>query len=447
MKFIGGHSAFITGRPASKIESLPSADALSLPLFSPRFNFSNLLVQDGDSVTAGQVLADDPGNFSVPLLAPVAGTVKVDAASRHITLEQLSAPTDDPITAAGSDAEKLIRLGAWQYFDDACTRRLPNPAVTPKAVVVSTMQLDSCMARGNVLLQDAVQNFAEGLKQIHNLAGDVPFYITVPAIAADLAEELRKLANSLPWLTTIEAPVKYPYGRPKLTAQLAGLDTSPEASPIWTVGVAGVLAVDRALNQSKPCLTRIISIGGPAAGKPAHFETVVGYPIKAILQAQGCEGPLRTVSGGAFSGDQVGDDQLGIDAECSGLTLIPESTEREVMAFAQPGFGKHAFMRNFWSALRPKFNERVTTSIRGEHRPCVTCGSCQSLCAAGIMPFMVHRLVDNDMAEQATRIGLNKCVRCGLCSYVCLSKRKVSRRIWEAQDAAVEKAFPREDAS
>lgn len=89
MKFRGGHNIYLQGRPDSTIKLMPEPEFLYLPLHSRRFSFSDICVEEGQQVNGGDVLARDPDNYSVPLLAPRAGRMCLDKQEGHIVLEQI----------------------------------------------------------------------------------------------------------------------------------------------------------------------------------------------------------------------------------------------------------------------------------------------------------------------------------------------------------------------
>ena len=134
MKFRGGYNITLQGRPAKNVRVMPEPQALYLPLNSKRFNFSTVCVEDGQKVDTGQVLATDPDNFSVPLLAPRTGTVSLGEMEGCIVLKDISKTDDQPdfdedniphaalkMGSAGTSRHKLLMLGAWQFFSDAYT--------------------------------------------------------------------------------------------------------------------------------------------------------------------------------------------------------------------------------------------------------------------------------------------------------------------------------------
>jgi len=166
----GGYNVPLAGKPAGEIRALPEPDALYLPLTSRRFTFSQVTVEDGAEVAPGDILATDPGNFNVPLLAPRTGTVRLGTVENHITLENPRRETERPLqvdTPDGHSIEakrrRLVRLGAWQFFEDAHTGRLPDPFGVPRAVIVSTARLEPFGLRGDAQLAGRLDAFERGL--------------------------------------------------------------------------------------------------------------------------------------------------------------------------------------------------------------------------------------------------------------------------------------------
>ncbi len=450
MKLRGGYDILLAGRPSGRVEALPEPEALYLPLRSQRFTFSEIAVEEGQRVRPGQVLAVDPDNYSVPLIAPRAGTVRLGAAAGHVVLEQVAAEPEEPHDAredaphvaremppGGAKRQKLVTLGAWQFLYDAHTKSLPDPFSTPRAVIVSTLHLEPFAARGDVQLQKRLVGFVRGLEHLQSLLEYQPIFLVLPEIDVELERQVREEIRGYAWVKPVRIRPRYPFDDFALLARKLGLPPDP-AEPVWAMRTEGVLAIDRALTLSRPCTVRIVSLGGPAVAEPAHLKAVPGYPLRSILDGRISDGAVRVIDGGALTGRTVGDEKLGLDAECTALTVLPDGGPREFLGFGRPGWDRRSYHGSFLSALRKPFTERLTTEFRGERRACVACCVCEEVCPAGIWPHLIHKHLYRDDLEEAEAARLDLCIECGLCSYVCPSKIELLEQFIAAKQAIKE---------
>ncbi len=437
MKLKGGYDVCLSGRPEKVVEELPEPETLYLPLKSRRFNFSELCVKDGQQVLSGQALAKDPDNYSVPLIAPRAGKVNLEAVEGHITLEDITKVAEEPfhpdeetphviknMSSVGIRRYKLLALGAWQFLCDAYSGELPNPLGTPSAVIVSTLRLEPYIARGDVQLYKRLVSFTRGLEHLQSLLEYQPIYLVLPDIKSDFASKVREVLRGYAWVKMIQIPLRYPLCNFNLIARHVGLKAD-EDNPVWAMHTEGVLAIDRALTLSRSSSVRIVSLGGPAAETPRHLKAIPGYPLQAILESRITHQQVRCIDGGILRGDIIESNQRGLDTECAGLTVLAEHSEREFLGFVRPGWNRRSYSNCFLSCLRRSFSKsskRLNTALRGERRPCVSCNFCEEVCSAGIMPYLIHKYLYQDEIEEAERARIDLCIECGLCSFVCPSK-------------------------
>lgn len=432
------------GIPDGVIKPMPEPSVLYLPLRSRRFLFGELHVKDGQHVQGGDVLARDVNNYAVPLLAPRTGRVRLKEKENHIILEDVAkleehadmakeelSHIEQEMGAAGIKRYRLLTLGAWQFFYDAHTGALPDPLGTPQAIIVSTVSLEPFVARGDVQLHNRLSNFTRGLEQLQSLLEYQPIYLVMPDIKSEFANLIRNHIRGYAWVKMLEIPLTYPYDSFAILARKLGLRRNK--GPVWAVRTEGVLAIDRALTLSKPCLVRIISVGGVGVNSPTHIKVMPGYPIKAIKDKYVFEPAARMINGGILIGELLSTETLGLDTECRGVTILPELKDREFLGFIRPGWDRSCYARCFLSSLRKEFRERLTTGIRGEGRPCISCNFCEEICPAGIMPHLMHKYLYRDLIEEVDQARVDLCVECGLCSFVCPSKIDLRKQLIEAK--------------
>jgi Na+-transporting NADH:ubiquinone oxidoreductase subunit A len=231
-------------------------------------------------------------------------------------------------------------------------------------------------------------------------------------------------------------PLRYGLEHAAVLARHLGLRQEPD-NPIWALGVEGLLAIDRALTARRSCDVRIVSVGGPAAERPRHLKVMPGYPLRPLLLDE-CSELMRVINGGVMTGQELPDVQMGLDTECTGLTLLPQDPSSELLGFMRPGWNRSSYSNCFAGALRGPFVGRFTTALRGERRACISCGFCERVCPAGIMPHLIHKFLYHDAIDEAETAGLNLCVRCGLCSFVCPSKIELRAQFVRGQQTLQE---------
>ena len=423
MKFVGGYDLPLEGKPSDDVTVNSAPEVLYLPLFSRSFDYTALQVENGDSVTQGQILATDPVNFFAPLLAPMGGTVNLDSTERHITLENLASATEEPAgieeVTPDNKRQMMMRLGVWSLIKRVDTGRIPDPETDPEAMIVTIAQAEPFFPSPEALLSGKIDQFRGGLEELCRVFDEVTIHLVIPDDRTDIAARLREASKENGnRVTLVEVESKYPSENPTLVARTLGLDLDSA----WTLDTQAVLAIDQALTHGIPHVTRIVTVSGPIINNPAHFQVPLGYPLSELVAATGGSSDVRMIDGGALTGRTVETSQLGLDTECVSLTCLEENTEREVLAFAQIGLDKQSYSKTFASVFKPLFKEKYTTALRGEARPCISCGYCEDVCPAELMPHLIYRYLSKDRLEDACRVGLENCVECGLCAYVCLSK-------------------------
>ncbi len=451
MKLRGGYNILLKGRPNSEEEVLCDPEILYLPLQSPRFNFSELCVEDGQQVAQGQILAKDPDNFFVPLLAPRVGTVRLQSVESHIVLENIEQKSEEAIAdskeisvqekSAESKRKKLLDYGAWQFFYDAFEQSLPDPAKAPQAIILSILRLEPFGINGDAIVQNNLPDFIAGLEKLQSLIEYQPVYLVMPDTKSELTRYVREKIKGKAWVEFMEVPLRYPFDNFTVLARSLGLKRGSE-NPVWGIRAEGLLAVNKVLSNSQPYTERIISFAGPGVKIPKHLKTVPGYPIDQLISDRVTCEETRVINGGILTGETVTKKTKGIDSECSRFTVLCEHTEREFMGFAMPGFGKHSYSNSFMSLVRRKFRENITTDLRGEQRPCVACGFCEEVCPAGIMPHFIHKLLYQNELEEVEKHRIDLCVGCGLCSFVCPSKLELGKQFSDAHDLIREELHP-----
>ena len=138
--------------------------------------------------------------------------------------------------------------------------------------------------------------------------------------------------------------------------------------------------------------------------------------------------------GGLFNGVPVDPDTAAVQTDDDGFFLLPKESKREFLSFIQPGFSKTSILSCYASRITGGRDSHISTSLRGERRPCIACGLCEKVCPMHLMPQVLHRYLYAGMLDDVEAAGLNLCVDCRLCTYVCPSKIEIQKELSEARE-------------
>ena len=440
MKIKKGHLPRIAGRPASDIDTQKVVSPLHIPLVLASQRYT-ALVKSGQALKSGHSLAqlEVPGG-ALHIPAPYPGTVEqVDIEKDFICLnvskpnpQPWSRPTfADPTVLEDRVArEHLAAAGIWPSIWDSASGGIPPlNATEPKAIVVKAVVTEPFRARGNVILENNLELFLQGLSYLERLGADyAPIHLILTHAGHPLAQQIKTAVAGLAWVRPVFVPLTYPLSNNRyLWRCLQRSEQNLQRSDsVWFLDTQAVLGIARCLGQGLVPYQRIISIGGPGYPQGRHLVVPIGTPLSRLCPNS--DG-LRLLRGGIFTGSAINPHEDAVGHLDDGFTFLPEGTDREFLSFMRAGFNKPSYTPAYLSILRPKKSLATSTSLRGEPRACIACGYCEEICPVDIMPHLIWRFLSKDLLEEAQAAGAQICVECGLCSYVCPSKIELAEEI------------------
>ena len=115
-------------------------------------------------------------------------------------------------------------------------------------------------------------------------------------------------------------------------------------------------------------------------------------PIRELIEIAGgtlAEGD-KVILGGPMMGKAISNLDAPIPKGCSGILILNES---------------HAH--------------------RNEPVACIRCGKCVSVCPMGLEPYLLAKLSERHLFDQAEKELITACLECGCCAYSCPSNRPI----------------------
>jgi Na(+)-translocating NADH:ubiquinone oxidoreductase A subunit len=205
---------------------------------------------------------------------------------------------------------------------------------------------------------------------------------------------------------------------------------------VLVIDLQGLMHVRDAVVEGKPAIQRIVALAGSGFSERPHLRVRIGTAVEQTLDRFLTNRQhLRIVKNSLLTGTAV--DLDVVDPLLSVLIAIPEDRQGPLMAFSRPGFRTDSYSRTFVANFVP-ISKTLDTNLHGEHRPCIACTYCDSVCPAGILPHMLHRYVLRDMIDETlVRLRIFDCIDCNLCTYVCTSKIPLAELMREGKEKLV----------
>lgn len=435
----------ITGSPLPETSSrqTPAFVALlpeKIPFVKPR-----LKIKEGHQVQVGSVIFEDKRNPAIQFLSPGGGMVqeiafgprrvikkvviKLDAEEGRVAFSRF---TDSQLEDASRDAlvEAILKGGLWCLFREFPFGDIPDPETVPPSIIVSLDSREPFQPRPAVYLKGKEDLLSKGMKILGKLSTSVQVSIHQDSdIPAGLPEGL------------VTHRVSGPYPAGDAGVLLYRTKRQPNENRAWHISGQDVMLLAELIKTGQYPLDRTVVLAGSMANENLHVQTRLGAPLMHIA-GDPKQNPIkgRFIVGGIFTGYTAETDSyLGLYQ--TSLVVLPEGDQKEMLAFARPGFNKQSYSKVFLSTFnRSPFN--VDCGMHGEERACVNCGYCDDVCAVDILPQFTMKCTLADEVEDALAHGLLDCVSCGLCTYVCPSKIDLCAILRKAKEAYYKEVGP-----
>jgi Na+-transporting NADH:ubiquinone oxidoreductase subunit A len=316
---------------------------------------------------------------------------------------------------------RLLAGGVWPFIRALPFRGIADPDGQPPLIMVALNAQDPFLPSPAVYLEGRQDLFDYGLRVLHRLAERVLVF-TDPRQKA----LCRRLNGSL----SHTLAGRYPAGDPGVL--LYHIRRSPADNRAWYVAGQDLLLIAQLLRDGTFPTERVYAVGGSAAAA-GHVVSRLGAPLRHLTQNQvACDEPRFLLDGvlRGYEGHPLG--HVGLYE--TGVTIVAEPVERELLSLFRPGFNRPTRSRIFASALRRR-PLAMDTNLNGGRRACIACGYCAEVCPVDIWPQMTLKSILAEEVEEYLAHGLLDCVECGLCSYVCPSKIELAETFRAARAA------------
>lgn len=401
------------------ITQSPVPPKLVIPVQQHIGNAAKVVVEVGERVLKGQLLAQPEGFISVGVHASSSGTVE------SITEQPVAHPSgqnDVCITIATDGQDEWCELDPCEdYLSlDASTVRAKvraagiagmggagfpsdvkiNPPASAKisTLILNAAECEPYITSDDRLIQDRAEQLIAGLKLLIKVLQVKECLIGIEDNKPEAIKALHAaLVDQQGADCAIEVcviPTKYPSGGEKqlikiLTGKEVPAGKIPADIGLVCHNVGTVVAMYRAVRFGEPLISRITTLTGQQIQQRGNVEVLLGTPIDWLLAQYGYQSakPERLIMGGPMMGFNLADANVPV-VKTTNCILAPDSKEMPLPYPAQA---------------------------------CIRCGLCADACPAELLPQQLYWFARGQEYEKAEHHNLFDCIECGACSFVCPS--------------------------
>jgi len=406
---------------AIKIAALPEVAVfpLSQHIGAP----AKAVVQKGDKVKVGTLLAEAGGFVSAPIYSSVSGTVQkidtvvdasgyakpaifvkvegdeweegIDRSDTLVTLKQHPELSD-------KDIIEKIKAAGVVGMGGACfpthVKLSPPPGSKPEWVIINGVECEPYLTADHRLMLEHAAEILVGVTLLMKAAKVTKGFIGIEANKPDAIKVMKEKASEFADydIEIVPLKVKYPQGGEKqlIDAVVRRQVPAPPALPV-SVGailqnVGTAFAVYQAVMKNKPLFERVVTVTGKGLSYPSNLLVRMGTPMRQLIDVCGGlpEDAGKVIGGGPMMGKSLMNTEVPITKGASGV-LIMQSDEAR----------------------------------RKAERPCLRCAKCVGACPMGLEPFLLSRLVEAKDWERLEREDVTSCIECGSCQFTCPANR------------------------
>lgn len=387
-----------------------------------------MTVAVGDQVKLGQALFSDKRNPSVSFTSPGAGKiVEINRGARRILQSVvIELNGDDEESFERYDEADLGTLSAQQVMDNLLASGLwtalrtrpyslvPDPGSQPQAIFITAMDSNPLAARADVIIQDAAQDFDNGLKVIAKLTEGKLYICKYPE--ANIA-----VPQAVPFVT---ADFSGPHPAGLVGTHIHFLDPVNAEKEVWSLNYQDVIAIGRLFTTGRLPVERVISLAGPVVSRPRLIRTRLGASTEDIVRDELDDVDCRVISGSMLSGRRAAGWAGYLGRYHTQISVLKEGGERHFLGWLSPGMNDYSASNVFVSSFFKKRKFSFTTSQHGSPRAMIPIEPYQDVIPMDILAVPLLRALLVGDTESAQKLG---CLELdeedlSLCTFLCPSK-------------------------
>jgi len=393
------------------------------------------VVAKGDTVLAGQVIAEADGFVSANIVSSCSGKVKAieqretAAGPRVMSIvienDGQFTPAEGIGTKVSPDAVSkqeileairkagIVGMGGAGFPTDV--KLMPRDPDAIECVIANGCECEPYITCDDSLMQQKNRGIFEGLKLVLQLFPNARGVIAIEDNKPEAIKAMQGVCTDDSTITVQSVQTKYPQGGERnLISVIHGRDIRAGQLPAEVgcvvCNVATLYAIYRAVCKSEPLMDRYVTITGDAVAHPCTVLARIGTSASELLEAAGGlkEGVTlkKALFGGPMMGTALSSLNVPVCKNNNALTLLADDPVEDAEA---------------------------------QMTACIRCGRCARVCPIHLVPQMMADYAERGNLEGYEKIYGLDCFQCGSCTYICPAKRPLMQLFKQTKAAIMAK--------
>ena len=431
---LDSHKQLSTQTP---IAILPAQARYIIPLLQHIGQAGEVIVEVGERVLKGQILAQPQHLLSAPVHSPVSGIVHDigdypvphpselkatcividnDYQDEWIKREPVA---DKAYEMTPMALRRIIRdAGIVGLGGAGFPTAIKQTEIDIKTLIINGIECEPYITCDDMLMRERARDIVAGAELIGHIIKAREIIIAIEDNKPEAIAAMRSaIADDITGYFRVQVvPTIYPSGGEKQLIKVVldkevPINGLPNDIDVLCQNVGTAYAIYRAIYFAEPLISRVVTITGHGVQQPQNLEVAIGASMQACVDFCGGykEQHTQIIMGGPMMGFALPSTLLPI-IKVSNCLLVNSSTQ---------------------DAVAPK-----TTS----HLPCIRCARCVDVCPANLLPQQLYWYASARDFERVVDYHLFDCIECGCCAYVCPSQiplvqyyRYAKSEIWEQE--------------
>jgi len=281
----------------------------------------------------------------------------------------------------------------------------------PAILILNGAECEPYLTSDHALMLAMPEEIIIGAKIIKKVLNADKCYIAIEKNKPDAIKLIKEKIKKEKGFELKKLVVQYPQGAEKqLIKTVLGREVPLGGLPmdvgVVVNNVATALAIYEAVVLGKPLYQRVVTVTGSIVKDPQNLKVRIGTKLSQLIKECGGlkEEPTKIIIGGPMMGLAQYSLDIPVIKGTSGIIFL---------------------------------NSKELT--RAELNPCIRCARCVDVCPMGLVPGQIALASERGKFELAREWGALDCIECGVCEYICGSRRPIVHLIRFAKSQITKK--------